>query len=140
MKTLLNPYISFNGNAREALEFYKSVFGGELALNTFKEGGMPHDSDEAEKIMHGMLEADNGITFMASDTPSGMEYHDGARISISLSGDDEQELTGYFEKLSADGTIAEPLAKAPWGDSFGMFTDKFGVNWMVNIAGPKADA
>lgn len=139
MKTLLNPYISFNGNAREALEFYKSVFGGELVLNTFGEGGMPHDPDEADKIMHGMLEAENGITFMASDTPKSMEYHDGTRISISLSGDNEQELTGYFEKLSAGGAVVEPLAKAPWGDSFGMVTDKFGVFWMVNIAGPKAE-
>ena len=75
---------------------------------------------------------------MASDTPNGMEYHTGANISMSLSGDNEAELTGYFQKLSAGGTLGMPLEKAPWGDTFGMCTDKFGVNWLVNIAGPKA--
>lgn len=139
MKTLLNPYIGFKDNAREAMEFYKSVFGGELVLNTFAEGGMSHDPGEADKIMHSMLKADNGITFMASDTPNSMEYHEGSRVSISLSGDNEQELTGYYNKLSTGGTIGEPLAKAPWGDTFGMLTDKFGINWMVSISSAKTE-
>jgi PhnB protein len=128
MKSLLTPYISFKDTARPAMEFYKMVFGGKLDINTF---------EDSDKIMHAMLAADNGITFMASDTPSGMEYHDGTRISMSLSGDNEAELRGYWEKLSAGGTITMPFAKAPWGDTFGMLTDKFGVNWMVNCAEPK---
>ena len=119
------------------MEFYKSVLGGNLVMSTFKEGGMVQYPDEADKIMHSMLDADNGITFMAADTPTGMEHRPGNNISISLSGDNEAELTAYFEKLSAGGTIREPLAKAPWGDTFGMFTDKFGVGWLVNIAGKK---
>jgi PhnB protein len=139
MQTRLNPYISFKDNAREAMEFYKSVFGGELALNTFKEGGMPHDPSEADKIMHAMLETDNGITFMASDTPTGMEHQEGSNISISLSGDNEEELKNYWEKLSEGGNVDMPLEKAPWGDSFGMLTDKFGIHWMVNISGPKTE-
>jgi len=139
MASQLNPYISFKDNARQAMEFYQTVFGGKLDLNTFKESGMPVDPSEDNNIMHSMLTADNGIVFMASDTPSSMEYHDGARISMSLSGSDEAELRGYFEKLSGNGgQVTMPLEKAPWGDTFGMCTDQFGINWMVNISTPKA--
>jgi PhnB protein len=87
--------------------------------------------------MHSQLEADNGIVFMAADTPNYMEYRQGTDMYMSLSGDDEAELSGYFEKLSVGGTVGEPLKKAPWGDTFGMVIDKYGVKWMVNIAGPK---
>ena len=85
MATRLNPYISFDGNARQALEFYKSVFGGTLALNTFGEYGAA-DAPGADKIMHGQLEADGGLTLMCADTPPGMEYKPGNNIAISLSG------------------------------------------------------
>lgn len=133
METKLNPYLSFRDNAREAMEFYRSVFGGKLTMTTFKEFNASQDPGEDDKIMHAMLEAENGITFMAADTPNGMEYRPGANISMSLSGDNETELTSYFEKLSAGGQITMPLEKAPWGDTFGMCADRFGVNWMVNI-------
>ena len=138
MQSKLNPYISFKGNAREAMEFYKTVFGGKLDLSTFAEGGMTDHQAVPEQIMHAMLVADNGITLMGADTPDGMEYKEGSRISISLSGDNEEELTGYFNKLAEGGTVAQPLTKAPWGDIFGMVSDKYGIFWMVNIAGPKA--
>lgn len=138
METKLNPYISFKDNAREAMEFYQSVFGGQLSINTFEEFHASEDPAEADKIMHSMLEAPNGVTFMASDTPNQMEYRPGANISMSLSGRNEAELRGYFEKLSANGTVTMPLEEAPWGDSFGMCTDQFGINWMVNIS--KSDA
>lgn len=138
MQTRLNPYIGFKGNAREAMEFYKTVFGGNLVLNTFKESHASKDPSEDDNIMHAMLETDNGIVLMASDTPKGMEYSLGTNMSISLSGDNEEELTGYWEKLSVGATIAEPLKQAPWGDTFGMLTDKFGMYWMVNIAGKKS--
>ena len=138
MSSRLNPYISFQGNARQAMEFYKSVFGGKLSIMTFKEVGMAQNPAEGDKVMHSMLEADNGLTFMGSDTPGHMTYEPGARVSMALSGDNETELRGYFAKLAAGGTIGQPLEKAPWGDSFGMLTDKFGVVWMVNIAGKKA--
>jgi PhnB protein len=74
---------------------------------------------------------------MASDTPSGMEYRPGTNLSVSLSGENEAELTAYYQKLSAGGMVTMPLEKAIWGDSFGMFTDKFGIGWMVNILAPK---
>jgi PhnB protein len=138
MQSRLNPYISFKDNSRAAMEFYKTVFGGTLTMNTFKEFHASQDPSEDDKIMHAMLEADNGITFMASDTPSGMEYRPGSNMSMSLSGDNEAELRSYWEKLSAGGTVTMPLEKAPWGDTFGMVTDKFGVQWMVNITGQRA--
>lgn len=138
MAVKLNPYLNFRDNARAAIEFYKSVFGGELQMSTFKEGGMPTDPGTENLIMHAQLEAPNGITLMASDTPPGMEYKPGTNISISLSGDDEKTLRGYWEKLSAGGTTMMPLEKAPWGDTFGMCTDKFGIPWLVNISGASA--
>lgn len=138
MQSRLNPYLSFGDNAREAMEFYRSVFGGTLEMNTFAEFGASEDPSEGDKIMHSMLEAENGITFMAADTPDGMEHRPGTTMSMSLSGDDDAELSGYFEKLADGGTIREPLTVAPWGDRFGMLTDRFGIDWMVNIAGRSA--
>ena len=137
MSSQLNPYLSFKDNARQAMEFYKSVFGGELTVNTFKEFHASSDPSEDSKVMHAMLKAPNGIVFMAADTPKQMKYEPGSRISMSLSGEDPRELTGYFEKLADGGMTVMPLAKAPWGDTFGMCTDKFGVQWMVNITTPK---
>ncbi|MFD1146183.1 VOC family protein [Saccharothrix hoggarensis] len=134
MASRLNPYISFAGNAREAMEFYESVFGGTLRLDTFGEFSGP-EAPEAEKIMHGMLETDNGFTLMAADTPPGMPHNPGDNINISLSGDDVDELRGYWEKLSADGTVTVPLEKQMWGDEFGACQDRFGIGWMVNISG-----
>ena len=138
MNSQLNPYLSFKDNAREAMEFYRTVFGGKLTASTFKEFHASQDPSEDNLIMHSVLEAENGITFMASDTPSRMEYRSGTNMSMSLSGDNETELKGYFEKLAAGGMVTMPLEKAMWGDSFGMCTDKFGVPWLVNISAPKA--
>jgi PhnB protein len=133
----LNPYISFVDNARQAMEFYKDVFGGTLTLNTFGEFGA-QDSPEADKIMHGLLETDRGFTLMASDTPPGMEHNPGTNIAVSLSGDDVDELRGYWAKLSDGGTVSVPLEKQMWGDEFGMCVDRFGIPWMVNIGQPQA--
>jgi PhnB protein len=138
MQSKLNPYLSFKDNTREAMEFYHTVFGGKLNLSTFKEFNASQDPSEDNLIMHSVLEADNGITIMASDTPNRMEYRPGTNMSMSLSGDNEAELKGYFEKLSAGGMVTMPLEKAIWGDSFGMCTDKFGVPWLVNISGQTA--
>ncbi len=136
MASRLNPNISFPGTAREAMEFYKSVFGGELTLNTFGESGMG-DSPEADKIMHAQLEA-AGLTFMASDNPPGTEHDYGTNISMSLSGDDSEELHGYWDKLSAGGTVSVPMEKQMWGDEFGMCMDQYGICWMVNVSQPQA--
>jgi PhnB protein len=138
MQSRLNPYISFRDNAREAMEFYQAVFGGSLDMTTFKEYEVSQDPSEDDKIMHAMLQAPNGMVLMGADTPSGLEYRPGSTISISLSGDDEAELRGYYDRLKAGGTERMPLEKAPWGDSFGMLTDRFGVSWLVNISGEGA--
>ncbi|MCZ4558632.1 PhnB protein [Rhodococcus sp. PvR044] len=137
MSSRLNPYISFADNARQAMEFYQGVFGGTLNLSTFGEFGAP-DAPEANLIMHGMLETPGGYTLMGADTPPGMEHKPGENIAVSLSGDDGDELRGYWAKLSDGGTVSVPLEKQMWGDEFGMCTDKFGIGWMVNIGAPQA--
>lgn len=136
MATVLNPYLSFKDSARQAMEFYKSALGGKLDMNTFGEGGMSPDPAEKDRIMHARLDAPNGMVLMASDTPDSMGPPIG-NGAISLSGDDEKALRGYWQKLGAGANIVMPLEKAPWGDTFGMLKDKFGVTWMVNIAGTK---
>lgn len=136
MSTRLNPYISFDGNAREAMDFYQTVFGGDLSVSTFGEFGAS-DSPDADKIMHSLLETDHGLALMAADTPEGMEHRVGNNIAISLSGDDAEALRGYWEQLSADGTVSVPLEQQMWGDEFGMCADRFGIVWMVNISQPQ---
>ncbi len=136
MASRLNPYLNFNGNARQALEFYQSVFGGTLAVSTFADLGAA-DAPDADKIMHGQLETDAGYTIMAADVPGHMEYHPIAGCSVSLSGDEGDLLRGYWEKLSASGSTMMPLQKQVWGDEFGMCTDGFGVPWLVNIGQPE---
>jgi PhnB protein len=136
MTSRLNPYLSFPGNAREAVEFYQTVFGGNLNVNTFGEFGN-QDAAVADKVMHAMLETDRGYTLMVSDLAPGMEHAPGNNITISLSGDDGDELRGYWEKLAAGGQVNMPLEKQMWGDEFGMCTDRFGIPWMVNITQPQ---
>jgi PhnB protein len=138
MQTKLNPYINFKNNTRAAMEFYQSVFGGDLKMSTFKEYHASQNPAEDDLIMHAELDAGEGLAFMASDTPERMEYHPGNNITLSLSGDDEDKLKSYFQKLSMGGMVTMPLEKAIWGDTFGMCVDKFGIGWLVNIAAKKA--
>ena len=131
----LNPYLNFRDNTSEAMEFYQSVFGGELTKSTFGEFQATEDPAEVDKIMHSQLETPSGFTLMAADTPSSMEHPEVSNISVSLSGGtaEEAELSGYYEKLAEGGTVVMPLAKAPWGAVFGMCKDRFGTSWLVNI-------
>ena len=132
MTSRLNPYIGFDGDARQAMEFYNGVFGGTLTVNTFGEFGAD-DSPDADKVMHAQLETDDGFVLMASDTPPGTELTPGDNVSVSLSGDDAAELRGWWDKLSERGTVSVPLEKQMWGDEFGTCKDRFGIVWMVNI-------
>jgi PhnB protein len=136
MTSRLNPYIVFQGNAREAMEFYKDVFGGELKINTFGSFGQS-DPAIADKVMHAQLETENGYTLMASDTAPGMDVSVGNHITISLSGEDEDDLRAYWEKLSDGGTVRLQLEKQMWGDIFGQCVDRFGISWMVDIVQPQ---
>jgi PhnB protein len=133
MTVHLNPYLNFRGNAREAMEFYRGIFGGKLTVATFAEFHASTDPSEDALVMHADLDAD-GIHFMASDVPARMEYRPGGNFSMSLTGDDDAGLRGHFEKLAGGGTVDQPLVKADWGATFGMCTDRFGIRWLVNIA------
>jgi PhnB protein len=134
MTTKLNPYLNFREGTRDVMDFYASVFGGELTLSTFADsGGMGLDESEQGKVMHSQLVTENGLTLMAADVPAAMAVSNNG--TLSLSGEDEAELRGYWDKLTQGGTVNVALEKAPWGDTFGMCTDKFGVDWLVNIAG-----
>lgn len=135
MTTRLNPYLNFRDSAREAMDFYHSVFGGELTRSTFAEMQASEDPAEQDKIMHSMLVNEQGLTLMASDIPNSMDYTPGGSFAVSLSGEDEDELCGYWDKLADGATVTMPLSQAPWGDSFGMLIDRFGIIWLVNIAG-----
>ena len=137
MPSRLNPYISFPGTARDAMEFYKSVFGGSLTLSTFGELG-GEGAPSPDNIMHGQLETDRGFTLMGADTPPGTEHQPGNNLAVSLSGDAGDELRGYWEKLSGGGAVIVPLEKQMWGDEFGMCADQFGITWMVNIGQPQS--
>jgi PhnB protein len=141
MASKLNPYLSFQDTARDAMEFYQSVFGGELFVSTFGEMGDP-DAGGANLVMHASLQTPSGYVLFASDTAPGMDFAPGSQITISLSGDGDSgdELRGYWDKLSADGTVRMPLERQMWGDDFGMVTDRFGIDWMVNIAGGDASS
>jgi PhnB protein len=138
----LNPYLSFRDTARAAMEFYQSVFGGELTLSTFGEfPGMTQDPAESDLVMHAQLTSPDGFVLMGADTPSGMPYREPGGISVSVSGDDEQQLQGFWDALSDGGTVVMPYEVPPWGGRFGMLRDRFGIDWMVAYsAGPQTDA
>lgn len=133
----LSPYIFFDGQAKDAMEFYKDVFGGELTMQKMSE--VPKEAMEAainkdpNRLMHASLTGD--VNIMASDSARASKK--AAKIELSLSGDDESKLKGIFDKLGKDGKVGMPLEKQFWGDTFGMLTDKFGVDWMVNITNKK---
>lgn len=131
-----NPYLSFDGTAREAMEFYADVLGGRLAVDTWGEY-LGADSPDAERVGHAVLESEAGYTLMAGDVRAGVDYRPIASVSVSISGDDAELLRGYWDRLSADGSVVMALERQPWGDDFGICLDRFGVSWMVNIKRPE---
>jgi PhnB protein len=136
MASQLNPYLNFDGNAREAVEFYRSVLGGELTINTYGESGVP-DPATADRVMHAQLETPKGYTLMVADLPPGLPHTPGNTITCSLSGDPGEGLEQAWEKLSEGGQVHVPFEKQMWGDVFGQCVDKFGVPWMVNVVAPR---
>jgi PhnB protein len=134
MTNKLNPYLTFGGNAREAMKFYESVFGGDLTLQSFKEANAAQTPDREDLIMHGQLITADGMTLMGSDDPE----REGHNASVALSGEDEAVLRAYWDKLTDGATILAPFETAPWGDTFGILTDKFGIRWLINATAPKA--
>lgn len=134
MSTLLNPYLHFDGTARDAMTFYQSIFGGELTMSTFGEMGM--EGEQAEQLMHSQLQAPDGLVIMAADSPPGMTHTPGDTVNLSLSGEDDATLRGWFDQLADGGQVHVPLEKQMWGDVFGQCADKYGVVWLVNINQP----
>lgn len=133
MGPALCPYLNFPGTTKDAMEFYQSILGGELNMQTFAESGIQSSEEDKEKIMH--AELNNGdLSFMASDGTAEHPVHMGDNIHMSITGSDATLLTQYFAALAEGGTVDMPLAPQFWGDTFGMLTDKFGVHWMVNIS------
>lgn len=118
------------------MEFYKSALGGELTLQTFKDLNMAKSPDQENLIMHSQLATSDGMVLMASDDPESSSETKNA--SLTISGEDEAVLTGYFNKLSEGGNVIVPMSKQVWGDMFGMFADKYGIRWMVNVNQPKS--
>ena len=134
MNATLSPYLNFNANAAEAMRFYQSVLGGDLTVQTFADAGVAQDDSQKNLTLHAALTSD-GITLFASDGRPDQKVIFGDNVHLSLQGSDAEQLTAYFNGLSAGGQVDMPLAKQFWGDTFGMLTDKFGVHWMVNISG-----
>jgi PhnB protein len=139
MSTVLNPYLNFRGQTREAMTFYQSVFGGQLDVMTYADLGgdlaaMGVTEAESGQVMHSMLTVSDSVHLMAADVPSKMEG-EFPHGQIALSGDDHDTLQGWFAGLGEGGTIHVPLEKAPWGDWFGQLADRYGVTWMVNASG-----
>lgn len=133
-ETQLIPYIFFKGSCREAMEFYKAIFGGELTVQTYGDVNMASEETPAEYLMHAKLE-DGAVVLMGSDTAKASEKS--AKVSLSLGGTDDEKMSAMFEQLSAGGNVFQPLKKEFWGDTFGSLTDKFGIEWMMNIAEKK---
>jgi PhnB protein len=138
--TTVNVYLTFNGNCEEAFNFYKSVFGGEFPyIGRYKdmpqEEGKKADAKDAEKIMHVSLPISKETMLMGSDTGGewASTYSQGNNFAVSISTDSKDEADRLFNSLSAGGTATMPMNKTFWGDYFGMFTDKFGINWMISF-------
>ena len=129
MHTVLTPYINFKNNARDAMDFYKSIFGGDVRVMTFADMGVP--SPNPDGIMHIQLDIDGSPYIMGSEANG--DEHDYRGMSLALSGKDADQLREQYHKLSDGGQILQQLTKASWGDEFGMFVDKFGITWMINI-------
>lgn len=139
MTVTLNPYVNLRGTAREALEFYHSVLGGTVQIMAFSDYPDMAPPGEEHLVMHGQLETTDGLTLMVSDVPSTMTSAPPAGFAVSISGDEDERLRGYWDGLSAGGTVTAPYETPPWdatGGAFGMFTDRFGVDWMISYSVP----
>ncbi|MEU2252338.1 VOC family protein [Nocardia xishanensis] len=130
-------HLNFRGDARAALTFYQSVFGGDTALVTYQDAGAVHDPSAANQIMWGQVNAGNGFRVMAYDVPAHLPFHRGENsFFVSVRGEAADEIARYWEKLTEDATIVQPLGPAQWAPLYGMLRDRFGVTWVLDVATP----
>jgi PhnB protein len=131
----LNPYLNFDGNAREAMEFYKTCLGAKLGIMTFGDSPMQSPPGSEKRVMHARL-TKGSLTLMASDTMPGMPFQQGTNFSLTIECETPQEVDTLFAALSAGGKVTMPVQETFWASRFGMLTDKFGVNWMLDLGKP----
>jgi len=128
-------HLNFRGDARAALAFYQSVFGGDQMVITYRDAGAVQNADEAEQVMWGQVVAADGFCIMAYDMPSRLAWNPGEiAFFVSVRGNDADEITKYWEKLVVGATIVAPLAPSGWSPLYGMLRDKFGVTWVLDVA------
>jgi len=135
MSITTTTHLNFRGDARAALEFYRSVFGGRIALVTYADAQRVADPAEAGQIMWGEVEAENGFHVMAYDVPGAQSYHPGDKpVFVSVRGRDAEEITAFWKALTDGATIVQDLGPAGWSPLYGMLTDRFGVTWVLDVA------
>ncbi|MFC5183831.1 VOC family protein [Actinomadura harenae] len=134
MSVTTTTHLNLRGEARAALEFYRSVFGGDLAVVTYKDAGAVQEESEADQVMWGQVLAANGFHVMAYDVPSRLPYGQGENaFFVSVRGETVEEVTGYWEGLIEGSTIVIPLGPAGWAAAYGMVRDRFGVTWVLDV-------
>lgn len=134
MSVTTTTHLNFRGEARAALEFYQSVFGGQSAVVTYADAGNVQDESEAGQVMWGQVLAGNGFHVMAYDVPSRLAYDRGENsFFVSVRGETVEEVTGYWEKLAEGATVVVPMGPAGWAPAYGMLRDRFGVVWVVDV-------
>jgi len=137
MSITTTTHLNFRGDARAALDFYHSVFGGNVVAVTYKDAGDTHNPDEADWVMWGQVTADNGFHVMAYDVPSHTPWNPGDNaVFVSVRGDDTDEITALWDRLTAGSTVVRPLEPAQWAPLYGMLKDPFGIVWVLDVAAP----
>jgi PhnB protein len=135
MSIHVTPHLNFRGDARAALSFYQSVFGGELTVVTYQDAHSVTDASEADHVMWGQVATADGFRVMAYDVPSHLPWDAGTRAYfVSVRGDSGPQVTALWEKLSAGATVSQPLAPSGWAPLYGMLTDRFGITWVLDVA------
>ena len=135
MTVSTTAHLNFRGDARAALEFYQSVFDGDLVIVTYKDADNVHHPSEATQVMWGQVAAANGFRVMAYDVPSSRPWSRGDDpFFVSVRGDGAEEITELWQKLSKGSAVVVPLAPAQWAPLYGMLTDPFGITWVVDVA------
>ncbi|XVS66496.1 VOC family protein [Actinosynnema sp. CA-299493] len=137
MSVTTTAHLNFRGDARAALEFYRSAFGGHLVVVTYRDAGNVQEESEADHVMWGQVLGENGFHVMAYDVPSRLAYDQGENsFFVSVRGGTVEEVTGCWERLADGATVVVPLGPAGWAPAYGMLRDRFGVVWVVDVVGP----